>query len=340
MSPGINRQWLFASRPVGMVSTANFKLHEAPLPEVKDGQVLVRSLYLSMDPAMRAWMWERETYIAPLQVGEVMRGSAVAQVIESKKPGYAPGDFVVGVFGWQEYAASSGGGPLPMVKIPPGVPLAATLGVLGITGLTAYFGLLDLGEPQAGQTVVVSGAAGAVGSIAGQIAKLKGCRVIGIAGGPEKCRWCVEQGQFDACIDYKHENVRARLKELCPDRINVYFDNVGGEILEAAMDRLALKARVVICGAISRYNAEAGPIGPRNYMNLLVSRARMEGFVVFDYADQFPQALAEMAGWIAEGKLRYEEDIVEGFENAPAALLRLFEGKNLGKQIVKIADPQ
>lgn len=337
--PGKNRQWRLASRPVGMVAESNFELTEEPQPELHEGQVLIRNLYFSLDPAMRAWLWDRATYVPPVQIGEVMRSAAVGQVVASLKPGYEPGDYVVGVFGWQDFCATDGGGPMAMQKIPPGAPITYALGVLGVTGLTAYFGLLEVGQPKAGQTVVVSGAAGAVGSIAGQIAKIQGCRAIGIAGGPEKCRWVTEQAGFDAAIDYKSGNVRARLRELCAKGIDVYFDNVGGPILEAALDCLAPHARVVICGGISRYNAEQNPPGPTNYMNLLVARARMEGFVVFDYARRYPEAIAQLAQWLGAGRLRCQEDIQEGFENTPRSLLRLYQGLNLGKQLVKIAEP-
>ncbi|MBX3415081.1 MAG: NADP-dependent oxidoreductase [Pirellulales bacterium] len=335
----INRQWRLKTRPKGMVSEANFEYREEPIPTPRNGQILVRNLYLSFDPAMRAWLWDRPSYIPPVGIGEVMRASAVAQVIESKKPGFEAGDFVVGAFGWQDYAATTGGGPVPVTKIPPGVPLTWPLGVLGMTGLTAYFGLLDITDPKAGETVVVSGAAGAVGSVVAQIARIKGCRVIGIAGGSDKCRWLVERARVDAAIDYKSEDVAGRLKELCPKGINVYFDNVGGETLEAVLNNLALHARISLCGGISQYNAEGRVPGPANYLSLLVQRARMEGFIVFDYLPRFGEAIAELAGWVMADEIRIEEDIQEGFENIPKTLLRLFEGKNLGKQLLKLADP-
>ena len=228
---------------------------------------------------------------------------------------------------------------MPVTKIPSGASLTWPLGVLGVTGLTAYFGILDIGQPKEGETCVVSGAAGATGSIAGQIAKIKGCRVIGIAGGPEKCRWLTQEANYDAAIDYKSDDVAAGLNELCPDGINMYFDNVGGDILDAALAHIALNARVVLCGGISRYNAEEPPPGPQNYMNLIIQRARMEGFIVIDYAARFRTATQELTDWITSGKLTFQEDIQEGFENAPRTLLRLFEGKNIGKQLLKIADP-
>lgn len=308
------------------------------MPTPGEGEVLVKILYLSVDPAMRVWITGRRTYVDGVQVGQVMPGSAVAQIVESKKEGFSPGEFVVGVFGWQEYATSNGQGLMRMTKIPPGVPLTAALGSLGINGLTAYFGLLDVGRPEKGQTVVVSGAAGATGSIAGQIARLKGCRVVGIAGGSDKCEWLTKEAKFDASIDYKAEDVPARLKELCPDGIDLFFDNVGGDVLEAALDNLAQRARIVLCGAISTYNAGRPQSGPRNYMNLLVARARMEGFVVLDYAREYSQAIAQLAAWKMSGELVDREDVLQGLEQAPTALIRLFTGKNQGKQLVHVAE--
>lgn len=339
MSQNVNRQWFLASHPVGMVKETDFEMRESPAPQAGDGQVLVRTLYLSVDPAMRAWITGQRTYVEGIQIGELMRGAAVGQIVDSNKEGYATGEFVVGEFGWQDYAATDGRGVLPMNKVPPGVPLTVPLGPLGVTGMTAYFGLLDVGRPQAGEAVVVSAAAGATGSVAGQIAKIKGCRAIGIAGGEEKCGWVTGEAGFDAAIDYKSEDVLSRLKELCPDGINVYFDNVGGPILEAALENLAMNARVVLCGAISTYNAAEPPPGPRNYLQLLMTRSRMQGFIVIDYFDRLMEAVNDLADWLMGGRLKYREDIVEGLERAPQALLRLFEGKNLGKQLVKIADP-
>jgi NADPH-dependent curcumin reductase CurA len=339
MANDVNRQWHLAAHPVGMVKESDFALREVPIPKPRDGQVLVRNLYLSVDPAMRGWITGQRTYVDGIQIGDLMRGACVGQVIESKKPGYEPGEFVVGGFDWQDYVATENGGMLPMTKIPPGVPITIALGPLGITGLTAYFGLLDVGKPQAGETVVVSGAAGATGSVVGQIAKIKGCRAIGIAGGAEKCAWLKNEAGFDAAIDYKTEDVAQRLKELCPDGVNVYFDNVGGPILDAALQNLALRGRVVICGAISTYNDREQAPGPRNYLQLLVNRGRMEGFIVVDYFKRIPEAVADLSQWVLSGKIKYKEDFVQGLENAPRALIRLFESKNFGKQLVKIADP-
>lgn len=335
----MNRQWLLAARPQGMVKESDFQYHEAPLPDLEDGQFLVRSCYIAFEPAMRGWMDDRPSYIPPIQIGEVMRAVTTGQVIASKHPGYQPGDCVQGGFGWQEYAVTTGkGGLMPASKIPAGASLTAPLGVLGITGLTAYFGVLDIGQPKGGETCVVSGAAGATGSIAGQIAKIKGCRVIGIAGGPDKCAWLTNEAHFDAAIDYKSDDVAARLRELCPDGIHIFFDNVGGEILDAVLAQIAMKARIVLCGGISRYNDEELQPGPTNYFNLILQRARMEGFILVDYYPRFAEGVQELSGWLDSGQLVHQEDIQDGFANAPRTFLRLFEGKNLGKQLLKIAD--
>jgi NADPH-dependent curcumin reductase CurA len=333
-----NRQWLLRARPAGMVKESDFELRTSPAPAPKDGEALVRVLYLSFDPAMRGWMEDRPSYIPPVQLGEVMRAGAVGQVIESRSPDYKVGDFLQGTFGWQDYALASRGGIMPASPLPKGTPLTWPLGVCGITGLTAYFGLLDLGKPKAGETVVVSGAAGATGSVAGQIAKLKGCRVIGIAGGTDKCRWLTEQAHFDAAIDYKRENVARRLHELCPKGIDVYFDNVGGEILDAALANLGQRARIVQCGGISGYN-DTMPPAVHNTMNLVVTRSRMEGFIVIDYLPRFAEGAGQLAQWVMEGKIAHAEDVQHGLENAPKTFLRLFQGKNLGKQLLKVADP-
>ncbi len=335
----VNRQWVLKSRPEGMVSESCFEWREAPLPEVPDGGVLVRNLYLSFDPAMRGWMMDRPSYVPPVQIGEVMRCGAVGQVVESRSSDLKVGDYVQGTFGWQDYCAPSAGGPIGVTKVPEGVDPRLTQSVLGITGLTAYFGLLDLGEPKAGETVVVSGAAGATGSVAAQIARIRGCRTVGIAGGPEKCAWLLDRARLDGAIDYKNENVGRRLHELCPNGIDVYFDNVGGEILDAALAQLAMKARVVLCGGISSYNEVEPPPGPRNLMMLVGQRARMEGFLILDYVARFPEALPELSSWVQSGELAFEEDIQEGLENAPETFLRLFDGKNLGKQLLKVTDP-
>jgi NADPH-dependent curcumin reductase CurA len=334
----VNRQWLLKSRPTGMVEPSNFELHDSSVPEPAEGEFLVRNLYLSLDPAMRVWMVDIPSYIPPVGIGEVMRGACVAQVVESRHPSYEPGELVLGVFDWQEYAVSDGGGAVPVTKVPEGVPATMPLGVLGITSLTAYFGLKEIAKPRAGDTVVVSGAAGATGSVVGQLAKIWGCTVVGTAGGREKCDWLTGELGFDAAIDYKAEKVSARLRELCPRGLDVFWDNVGGDVLEAALANLAMGARIVLCGAISNYNAPE-PTGPRNYMNLLVRRARMEGFVVFDYMSRADEAMAELVPLVMEGKIRHREDVREGLEAAPAALVDLYSGDNRGKLLVKIADP-
>jgi hypothetical protein len=320
-----------------MVETSDFSWAEEPVPSVGEGQVLVRNLYLSMDPTQRGWM-ARDTYLPAIAIGDVIRSFGVGQVVGSRHEGYRAGELVQGNVGWQDYLLSDGGGPLPLTKLPADVDIPLAMSVLGLTGLTAYFGLLEVGRPEAGETVVVSGAAGATGSVVGQIAKIQGCHVVGIAGGPEKCAWLTETAGFDGAIDYKAERVDRRLRELCPDGIDVFFDNVGGEILDAALAHLAMRGRVVICGAISAYNEKAPPPGPRNYLSLLVQRGRMEGFIILDFMDRAREAVSALSRWVQEGKIHHEEDVQEGLENAPATLIRLFEGKNRGKQLLRIAE--
>jgi NADPH-dependent curcumin reductase CurA len=328
-----NRQWLLAARPVGMVKESDFRLVESPRPVPGPGEALVRNLYLAFEPAMRGWMEDRASYIPPVGIGEVMRGMTVGRVIESKLAGVTPGDLVSAMGGWQEWFTTG----IAPNKLPPGVDPTLALSALGITGLTAYFGMLDLGKPRAGETVVVSGAAGATGSVAGQIAKLEGCRVIGIAGGRAKCAWLESEARFDATIDYKAEDVGKRLAELAPGGIHVFFDNVGGEILEAALAQIAERARVVLCGGISGYNEREPRPGPRNLMNLVVRRARMEGFIVIDYAARFGEATAKLSQWVAEGRIANRVDVQKGFENAPRTFQRLFRGENFGKQLLDLA---
>jgi NADPH-dependent curcumin reductase CurA len=319
-----------------MVKRSDFEFITVPAGEPGAGEVLVRVLYLSLDPAMRGWMNAGKSYVAPVGLGEVMRAGGVGRVVKSNDPTFADGDLVVGMTGIQDYVVSKAAG---LRKIDPQVaPLPRYLGALGMTGLTAYFGLLDIGQPKEGETVVVSAAAGAVGAVVGQIAKIKGCRVIGIAGGAAKCSYIVDELGFDAAVDYKNEDVRKALARHCPKGIDVYFDNVGGEILETALSLLARRARVIICGAISQYNSTTGMAGPRNYMSLLVNHALMEGFVVFDYADRYPEGMKALAGWTIEGKLKAREDVVDGLDTFPETLLKLFRGENFGKLVIKVAE--
>jgi len=334
-----NRQWLLASRPTGMVTEANFEFCESPIPEPGEGEVLIRNLYISFDPAMRGWMEDRESYLPPVAVGEPMRAGCIGQIVESRNPDFQRGDLVQGMFGWQEYAIGKTGGLSSPSRVPSDMPMTLPLGPVGITGFTAYFGLLDLGQPKPGETVVVSGAAGATGSVAAQIARIKGCRTVGIAGGLEKCRWLLEEARLDAVIDYKNEDVDTRLRELCPAGIDVYFDNVGGTLLEIVLGQIAMNARVVLCGGISGYNDENPAPGPRNIMNLVIQRGRMEGFIVLDYMARAGEAIGELSQWIESGEIAYAEDIQEGIENAPRTFFRLFEGKNLGKQMLKLCEP-
>jgi NADPH-dependent curcumin reductase CurA len=329
-----NRYFKLVSRPVGMVNRDNFEFGSGPVPEPAEGQFLVRNRYISLDPAMRGWMNEGKSYVPPVGIGEVMRAGAIGEVVATKHPKFPVGTTVVGIFGVQDYALSDGKG---VQTVDPSLaPMPTYLGVLGMPGMTAYFGLLTVGEYREGDTVVVSGAAGAVGSVVGQIAKLKGSRVVGIAGGPEKCRYVVEELGFDACIDYKSEKVKAGLKQHCPNGVDLYFDNVGGEILDDVLTQLAMHARIVICGAISQYNNTTPVKGPSNYMSLLVNRGTMRGMVVFDHAKRYGEAARDMAGWIAAGKLKPKEDIVEGLETFPETLLKLFTGENFGKLVIKV----
>ncbi|KIL05178.1 NADP-dependent oxidoreductase [Stutzerimonas stutzeri] len=330
-----NQQYLLATRPVGAPNRDTFELVETDLREPGPGEVLVKVKYLSIDPAMRGWMNDAKSYIPPVGIGEVMRALGVGEVVASQHPGFAVGDHVNGALGVQRYFL---GEPKGFYKVDPQqAPLPRYLSALGMTGMTAYFALLAVGQPKAGETVVLSGAAGAVGSVAGQIAKLKGCRVIGIAGGADKCRFLIDELGFDGAIDYKHEDVAAGLKRECPKGVDVYFDNVGGDILDAVLGRISVGARVVICGAISQYNNKEAIKGPSNYLSLLVNRARMEGMVVTDYVQRYPEALREMAGWLASGQLKSREDIVEGLETFPDTLMKLFTGENFGKLILKVS---
>lgn len=330
-----NRKFTLASRPVGMPKQSDFKLVEAPVLQPNAGEMLVKSLYISVDPYMRGRMNDAKSYAAPVEIGGVMVGGVVGEIIVSNDPRFAVGDIVQGEFGWQEYTISNGKG---VRKVDPAIaPVSTALGVLGMPGLTAYFGLLDIGKPKAGETVLVSGAAGAVGGIVGQIAKIKGCRVVGIAGDDAKVRYLVDELGFDAAFNYKTtKNYVEKLKELCPNGVDVYFDNVGGPITDAVIPLLNTHARISVCGQISQYNVEKPETGPRWLWALIVKQARVEGFLVFQFFEQFPQAATEMAGWIKEGKLKYKEDIVEGFENLPKAFIGMLQGDNTGKRLVKV----
>ncbi|HEX6312740.1 MAG TPA: NADP-dependent oxidoreductase [Acidimicrobiia bacterium] len=335
MADSRHRQILLAAHPVGMVRDGDFELAESPVPQAGDGEALLRTLYLSLDPAIRGWMTGEDSYVPGIQVGEPMRGGAIAEVVESRSPELNAGDLVLGMLPWADHAVVRPG--VDIVRpIPRQDPITAFLSVYGVTGMTAYFGVLDVARPEPGDTFVVSGAAGAVGSVAGQIAAIQGCRVVGIAGGPDKCAWVTGDLGFDACIDYKAEDVDARLRETCPDGIDVYFDNVGGEILDAVLGQINERARIAVCGMISRYNdVELAP-GPRNIFNIVPKRARMEGFIVLDYLDRFLDGILQMGQWVEEGRIKYAEDIVEGLDQAPRAMRRLFTGENTGKLIVKV----
>jgi NADPH-dependent curcumin reductase CurA len=341
MSTPVNHQVRLATRPVGLPTDANWQFTTEPVADPGPGGVLVKTLYLSLDPAMRGWMNEGKSYIPPVGIGEVMRAGGVGRVVASNNPAFAVGDAVTGSLGVQEYALFAENelrrAGLARIDLRAG-SWTQWLNVLGMPGMTGYFGLMDIGQPKAGETVVVSGAAGAVGQTVGQLAKIKGCRVVGIAGGPAKCEWVVRELGFDACIDYKSGDVRAGLKDHCPQGVDIYFDNVGGDILDTVLTRINRKARIIICGAISQYNNTTPVAGPKNYLSLLVNRARMEGMVVFDYADRYPQAIAEMAGYLREGRMHSREDVVRGLDTFPKTLLKLFNGENFGKLVLQVAD--
>lgn len=333
MSASHNTQVLLDSRPRGVPTESNFRIVETPIPEPGEGEMLVRIHFLSLDPYMRGRMNDAKSYAAKVELGEVMIGGAVGQVIRSNTPAFHEGDFVVGSFGWQEYALSKGAG---VMKVDPSrVPLQAYLGPVGMPGVTAYIGLLDIGAPKAGETVVVSAAAGAVGSIVGQIAKMRGCRAVGIAGGEAKCALVTREFGFDACIDYKAGPLADALRAHAPNGVDVYFDNVGGEVLDAVLARLNPFARIPLCGLISQYNATE-PYGVKNFASLLINRVKLEGFIVSDRLDRWPAALRDLGTWVAEGKLRYRETIAEGLHRAPTAFLGMLRGENVGKQLVKL----
>jgi len=335
-----NHQVRLAKRPVGTPTRENWSFTTEPVAGPAAGGVLVKTLALSLDPAMRGWMNDAKSYIPPVGIGEVMRAGGIGKVIASQNPKFAVGDLVSAGLGAQEYmlVAEDQIKRNGMFRIDPRLgSITQWLNVLGMPGMTAYFGLLDVGQPRPGDTVVVSGAAGAVGQTVGQLAKIKGCRVVGIAGGRAKCDWVVNELGFDACIDYKAGNVKAGLKEHCPKGVDVYFDNVGGEILDDVLARIGRGARIVICGAISQYNNTTPVQGPKNYLSLLVNRARMEGMVVFDYAERFPIAVAELAGYLKDGRMKSKEDVVQGLETFPEALMKLFTGENFGKLVLQVA---
>jgi hypothetical protein len=317
-----------------MVKTTDFRLVEREAAEPGAGEVQVRIECFSLDPAMRGWMENRADYVAPMELGDVMRGGGAGVVVASNAPAMPVGTRVMGSLGWQEYAVAK---PATLSPLPADLPLGTCMGVLGVTGLTAWFGLHEIGQPKPGNTVLVSGAAGATGSIAGQLARIAGCRVVGIAGGAAKCRWLVDELGFDAAIDYKSQDVRAEVNRLCPTGIDVYFDNVGGEILDVALASLAMNARVVLCGGISRYNEKGEVAGPKNYFNLVFRRARMEGFIVLDYLARFPEGRRALEAHVRSGALRHRETAMDGFEKLPEALIALFRGENLGKMLVRNA---
>ena len=329
----INRRIVLAQRPTGRVTDDCFDHDQGPVPTPGDGEVLVRVRWLSIDPAIRGWM-SHDTYLPAIAIGEPIRSAGLGEVVASNNDEMPIASMVFGMTGWQEYCLI--GGDNPAQVIPSGVEPEAALSVYGITGVTAYYGLLDVGRPREGETVLVSGAAGATGSVVGQIACIKGCRVVGIAGTDEKCRWLTDELGFDAAINYRADDVAAALSEACPNGVDVFFDNVGGDILEVTLDHLAIGARIVLCGAISTYNDTSPAPGPRNLGKLIVQRARMQGFIVLDYLDRLPEATAELAAWVAAGDLRYRVDTVDGLERAPAALERLFTGANTGKVLVRL----
>jgi NADPH-dependent curcumin reductase CurA len=338
-----NSQWRLASRPVGMVKETNFELVEEPIAELAEGEVLVRNIFLAFEPAQRGWLDDVPSYIPPVQIGEVMRASTVGQIVESKNAEYKVGQLVSGMLGWQQYFVTDGTpGPFGgLSKVPDGVPPQRMLSALGGTGLTAYFGMTAIHPVQKGDHVLVSGAAGATGSVAAQIARIQGAaKVVGIAGGPEKCAWLLKEAKLDAAIDYKNEKVGRRIREEFPQGVDLYFDNVGGDILDSALIGMAERGRITMCGGISGYNATEPQPGPKNLMQTVIKRLSIKGFILFDHLAQAGQAIADLSAWSASGELIVEEDIQEGFENTPKTFLRLFQGKNLGKQLLKIADAE
>ncbi|MFT4518588.1 MAG: NADPH-dependent curcumin reductase CurA [Halioglobus sp.] len=338
----VNRQWLLKERPAGMVRAENFKHVEAamPQPDLAAGQVLIKCLMLGFDPAMRGWMEDAPSYLPPVAIGEPMRASGVGQVVQSENPELPVGTLIQGLINWQEYSIGDPTGLIPPTALPAGTPPNLALSVFGGTSLTAYFGLLDVGQPKEGETILVSGAAGATGSVVAQIAKLKGCKTIGIAGGPEKCAWLMDSCKLDGVIDYKNENLSQRIGELCPEGVDVFFDNVGGDTLEAAITHMNDFGRIALCGAISGYNDDTAKAGPNNLMILVARRIRMQGFIMLDYLPRANEAIEALTEWVMAGDIAWREDIQEGFDNIPATFLRLFQGKNEGKQLLQLADPE
>ncbi|MBW4623089.1 MAG: NADP-dependent oxidoreductase [Cyanosarcina radialis HA8281-LM2] len=337
MATKVNRQWRLVSRPVGLIAESDFEWMQEPVPTLEEGQILVRNIYLSLDPTNRGWLTEGGNYLSPVATGEVMRGFGIGVVDRSRNANFPEGTLVQGFLGWQDYAIADGTNLSELSK-DPFVPLTADLGLFGFIGMTAYFGLLDIGQPKVGETLVVSAAAGAVGSLVGQIGKIKGCRVIGIAGSEEKCRWLRDELGFDAAINYKTESVLESLQQHCPDGIDVYFENVGGEILDAVLSLINLRARIVLCGLISQYNATEPVPGPYNLSNIMNQRAKLEGFLVLDYFDRAQEALAELGQWYAQGKIQYRVDAIDGLENAPRVFNKLFDGTNQGKLAIKVSE--
>ena len=336
MAALVNRRVVLARRPNGLAAPDTVRVEEEAVPEPGSGQALVRVRYLSIDPTIRTWMDDRPGYLPPIAIDEVVRGGGIGEVLDSNSDRYKPGDLVFGMTGWQDYLLADEGAAA-MQPIPAGVDPRLAMNVFGPTGMTAYFGMVDVGQVHEGDTVVVSAAAGATGSVAGQIARIKGAaNVVGIAGTPEKCSWIVDELGYDAAIDYKNEDVSGSLRRLCPEGIDVYFDNVGGPILEACLAHMALNGRIVMCGAIALYNDTSPPPGPRNLFNLIIKRGRMQGFLVLDYLHRFPEAQLAMFEWLAEGKIKHAEHVVQGLEHALDALNLLFTGANIGKVIVEV----
>jgi len=332
--PTMNRQVRLVSRPAGIPQAENFAITTEPVPTIGKGEILVRNIFLSVEPAMRGWVSNVANYSEPVAINGVMRSFATGQIVESQHPDFQPGEYVTGLFGWQDYAVVTAETIIRKVDDSQ-LPVSTSLGVLGLNGMTAYFGLLEVGQPKAGETVVVSTAAGAVGSCVGQIAKIKGCQTVGITGGPTKVELCRDQFQYDRAIDYKSENFEQELADACPQGVDVYFDNTGGKITDAVLSHLNVGARIVICGTASVSNWNPPPLGPRVERQILVNRARMQGVLIFDYADRYQEAVDALTPWINDELIHYEEDILEGIEQAPDAIAGLYRGENLGKLLIK-----